>query len=112
MGTGLFDSPTAPLRHEPSLAGVGDDYRPLSGTAIAAAALAVVSPVIFLGWPFAAVPVVATLLAAIGVRDTRRRPEAVSGGGIAWAALAVAALVLITGFTTLAISYAAELPDG
>ena len=42
MSTGLFDSPTAPLRHESSLTGDGDAYRPFSGTAIAAAALAVV----------------------------------------------------------------------
>ena len=112
MSTGLFDSPTAPLRHESSLTGDGDAYRPFSGTAIAAAALAVVSPVIFLGWPFAAVPAVATLLAAIAVRDTRRRPEALSGGGIAWAALAVASLVLVIGLATLAISYVAELPEG
>lgn len=112
MSTGLFDSPTAPLRHESSLTGDGDAYRPFSGTAIAAAALAVVSPVIFLGWPFAAVPAVATLLAALAVRDTRRRPEALSGGGIAWAALAVASLVLVIGLATLAISYVAELPEG
>jgi hypothetical protein len=112
MGTGLFDPSSMPLRHEPSLARDADAYRPISGTAIAAAALAAVSPVIFLGWSFAVVPIVAAVLAAVAVRDTRRRPEVIGGGGIAWAALVVAMVLLVTGFTTLAINYAAELPAG
>jgi hypothetical protein len=113
MGTGLFDSPSPPLRREPTDVDLdGDGYRPISGTAIAAAALAVVSPLIFFGWSFAAVPAVATVLAAVAIRDTSRRPEAVSGGGIAWAAFVVAGLLLVSGVATLAITYANELPPG
>lgn len=111
MGTGLFDSPPAPRHREP-VAAEGDAYRPVSGTAIAAAALALVSPVVFLGWSFAAVPAIATVLATVAILDTRRRPEAVSGGAIAWTALGLAGPLLVGGLTTLAIRYAAELPEG
>ena len=112
MSTGLFDSPSAPLRRDAAPSADTDAYRPLSGTAIAAAALAVVSPVVFLGWSFAAVPAVATVLAAVAVRDTSHRPEAVSGRGLALAALGAAFLLLVTGLVTLTLGYIAELPAG
>ena len=108
MGTGLFDSPASPL----TTAADADVYRPISGTAIAAAALAAVSPLVFLGWSFAPLPAIATLLAAIALRDTRRRSEAVSGAGIAAAALVVAASLLVGGVSRLAITYSRELPAG
>lgn len=112
MAAGLFDSPATPLRQEPTIDLAGDGYRPLSGTAIAAAALAAVSPLVFLGWSFVAVPAIATVLAAVALRDTRRRPDAISGAGIAAAALAVAASLLVGGVARLATIYANELPAG
>ncbi len=112
MSAGLFDSPSTPRRHEPAIDLAGDGYRPLSGTAIAAAALAAVSPLVFLGWSFVAVPAIATVLAAVALRDTRRRPDAVSGAGIAAGALVVAAILLVGGVARLATIYTNELPAG
>lgn len=109
MSTGLFDSlpaPVAPAELEP------DVYRAISGTAIAAAAVAVLSPLILLGWSFAAVPAVGLVLAAAALGDIARRPGAVTGRGLALAALAASAASLVGGLAYLTTVYAAELPEG
>jgi len=112
MGNGLFDSPARPLPRETS----GNDepgvYRALSGTAIAAAALAVLSPLVFLGWWMAAVPVIGIVLAAIALGDIARRPRELAGRPLAIGAAALSAVVLAAGLTWLAFDYAAELPEG
>jgi hypothetical protein len=112
MSTGLFDSPRAPLtparpsNPEPEL------YRAISGTAIAAAAVAVLSPLVLLGWSFAAVPALGMVLAGAALFDVARRPGAVTGGGLALAALAGSTVSLAGGLAYLATVYAAELPEG
>lgn len=109
MSTGLFDSLPAPVASvdlEPDL------YRAISGTAIAAAAVAVLSPLILLGWSFAAVPAVGLVLAAAALGDIARRPGAVTGRRLALAALAASGASLVGGLAYLTTVYAAELPEG
>jgi hypothetical protein len=112
MSTGLFDSLPAPLTPARPGDAEPDVYRALSGTAIAAAAVAVLSPLVLLGWSFAAVPVVGLVLAAAALGDIARRPGAVTGRGLALAALAGSAVSLVGGLTYLAAVYTAELPEG
>lgn len=112
MSTGLFDSPPAPPTSARPADPESEVYRAISGTAIAAAAVAVLSPLVLLGWSFAAVPALGVVLAGAALVDVTRRPEAVTGRGLAWAALVGAAVSLVGGLAYLASVYAAELPDG
>jgi hypothetical protein len=72
----------------------------------------VLSPLVFLGWSFVAVPVVGAVLAAVALGDVARRPEALVGRGLARAALAGSLAVLVVGVGFLAWDYARELPPG
>jgi len=112
MSTGLFDSPSAPLTTARPAEPEPDLYRAISGTAIAAAAVALLSPLVLLGWSFAAVPVVGLVLAAVALGDIARRSGAVTGRGLAWAALAGSGISLVGGLAYLATVYASELPEG
>ena len=44
-----------------------EGYRSLSGTAIAAACVTLLSPLVFVGWSFLAVPIVGVVLAAVAL---------------------------------------------
>ena len=112
MSTGLFDSPPVSQSGDALVEPAGDGYRAFSGTAIAAAALALLSPLVVLGWSFLAVPAVGLVLAAVALRDITRRPEAVTGRGLAIAALATAAVSLAAGLVYLTSIYINELPEG
>lgn len=112
MSTGLFDSPSAPLTPARPAEPEPDLYRAISGTAIAAAAVALLSPLVVLGWSFAAVPVVGLVLAVAALGDIARRPAAVTGRGLALAALAVSGISLVGGLAYLGAVYTAELPEG
>lgn len=112
MGTGLFDSPSHSARRDAPAREDGETYLALSGAAIAAGAVALVSPLVFLGWWFAAVPVIGIALALVALRDIARRPLDLTGRPLAIAALVVSAVVLAGGLVTLAREYAAELPEG
>jgi hypothetical protein len=112
MVNGLFDSPTRPLSAELPIEDEPEVYRALSGAAIAAAAIALVSPLVFLGWWMAVVPVVGIVLASIAVRDVLRRPRELAGGVLAAMSGVVSAVVLAAGLAWLAYVYAAELPEG
>jgi hypothetical protein len=112
MSTGLFDSPTLPLdRH---LHTVSDDesYRSLSGAAIAAICVAVLSPLAFLNWSLVAVPFMGLVLSGVALRDIRQRSEAVTGLGLAWGALIGSGLVLAASIATHTITFVNELPEG
>lgn len=89
-----------------------EGYRSLSGTAIAAACVALLSPLVFVGWSFLAVPIVGVALAAVALGDVARRPEAVTGRGLALAALIGSLATLVAGGGFLAWDYARELPPG
>jgi hypothetical protein len=113
MGTGLFDSPSPPAsRRNDALPDEAEDYRAVSGAAIAAAAVAAVSPVAFLGWWMAAVPLVGTVLAVVAVRDIAARHPLLTGKPLAWLALGVSLLVLAASVASHAHEYATELPAG
>lgn len=77
-----------------------------------ALALALLTPLVFVGWTFAAVPVVGVVIALVALGDIARRPEAVTGRGLAITALGVSATSLVAGLAYLATVYAAELPEG
>ncbi len=112
MTAGLFDSPPLSAAGPSSVEPGGDDYRAISGTAIAAAALAVLSPLAFFGWSLLAVPVVGLVLAAVALRDVTRRPEAVTGRGLAIGALAASLTSLAAGLFYQTSVYIGELPEG
>jgi hypothetical protein len=111
MATGLFDSPAAAdsIAHET----VADDaYRALSGVTVAAAALALLSPLAFLDWWLAVVPLFGLVLGGVAVREIARRPTELTGRGISLAAIAVSVVMLLNGLGYQAYVYATELPPG
>jgi len=73
MGTGLFDSPSRSASRAGTPRDEAELYRALSGAAIAAGAVALVSPLVFFGWWLATVPVIGVVLAVIALRDIARR---------------------------------------
>ena len=56
MGTGLFDSPSRSASRAGTPRDEAELYRALSGAAIAAGAVALVSPLVFFGWWLTTVP--------------------------------------------------------
>ncbi len=112
MGNGLFDSPLRSPRGDRPSPGDADDYRSLSGAAIAAAAVALISPVALFGWSLLAVPAIGGVLATVALREIARRPEALTGRPLASASLIVSTLVLVTSVTVHAREYTMELPEG
>jgi hypothetical protein len=110
MGTGLFDSPPRPSPHDRNDDANG--YRSLSGAAIAAVTLALLSPLAFLGWWLAAVPAVGLAVAILALVDIARRPAELAGRPAALVAAALSALILAGSLAYHATVYAAELPAG
>jgi len=110
MGTGLFDTPPRPAAHDRGDA--ADTYRALSGAAIAALVLALLSPLAFLGWWLAAVPIIGFVLAILALVDIARRPSALTGRPAALVAAGASALLAAGSLTYHAVEYAAELPAG
>ena len=111
MATGLFDSPPSVAVRDTG-AGVAEDYRALSGVAIAAAALALLGPLAFVDWWLAVVPILGMVLGSVALRDIARRPEALTGRPLAIGAILVSAAALLGGLSRLAMVYAGELPEG
>jgi len=111
MATGLFDSPPSVAVRDTG-AGAAEDYRALSGVAIAATALALLGPLAFVDWWLAVVPILGMVLGSVALRDIARRPEALTGRPLAIAAILVSAAALVGGLSRLAMVYAAELPEG
>lgn len=119
MSASLFDSTAVlprgraaemrqPLAEGDSLG----DYRSPSQYAIAAAVLAVLSPIAFFDWWLAAVPIIAILLGLIGWRQVASRPDVLTGLPLAISGAAFASCTLAGSLTWLSIQYAAELPEG
>ena len=111
MATGLFDSPPSVAVRDTGVVAV-EDYRALSGVAIAAAALTVVAPLAFIDWWLAVVPILGMVLGSVALRDIARRPDALTGRPLAIGAILLSAVALAGGISRLAIVYAAELPAG
>jgi hypothetical protein len=112
MSTGLFDSPTLPFDRRAQPASDVETYRSLSGAAIAAVCVAVLSPLAFLSWSLVAVPFMGLVLAGVALRDVSQRSEAVTGLGLARGAMAGSVVILAASITTHAITYVTELPEG
>jgi hypothetical protein len=112
MGTGLFDSPSHPARRDARPREDADAYRAVSGAAIAAAAVAIVSPVSFFGWWLAAVPLLGIVLAGVALRDIAARHPSLTGRPLALAALCLSLITFAASLTTHAYEYATELPEG
>jgi len=103
MPAGLFDTDG----HD------GEDrYRAVSGTAIAAAVAAALSPLAFFDWSLAVVPILGVVLGGLAYRTISRRPDEFTGRPLAIGAIVVSAVSLIAGLVTLSRAYAAELPEG
>ena len=111
MATGLFDSPASAdlLAHETA---TDDSYRALSGVTVASAALALLSPLAFLDWWLAVVPLFGMVLGGVAVREIARRPTELTGRGISLAAIAVSVAMLVGGLGCQTYVYATELPPG
>lgn len=112
MAAGLFDSPTRSEVGGTDTAGGADSYRAINGVTVAAAVLALLSPLAFLDWWLAVVPVLAAVLGGVARRDIAARPTELTGAGIATAAIAVAAVSLVGGLAWQSYVYATELPPG
>ena len=111
MATGLFDSPPSVAVRDAVPEGA-DEYRALAGVAIAAAALALLSPLAFIDWWLAVVPILGMVLGSVALRDIARRPTTLTGRPLAIAAMLISAVALGGGLCRLALVYAAELPAG
>jgi hypothetical protein len=111
MATGLFDSPPSVAVRSTVPEGA-DEYRALAGVAIAAAALALLSPLAFIDWWLAVVPILGMVLGSVALRDIARRPTTLTGRPLAIAAMLISAVALGGGLCRLAMVYAAELPAG
>jgi hypothetical protein len=107
MAAGLFDS-----AREASDAAPEDRYRAIAGAAIAAAVAAALSPVAFIDFGWAAVPLLAIVLGILALRTIALRPDELIGRRLAVGAIAVAAVTLVAGLGSVSIRYARELPDG
>jgi hypothetical protein len=109
MTAGLFDA----TPHDPLDRGDGEAaYRAIPGTAIAAAVLALLSPLAFFGWPLLAVPAIGLVLGVTAFSAIANRPQELLGKPLALAATVVSAAMLVGGIVVLARAYAAELPAG
>jgi hypothetical protein len=111
MAAGLFDSPTRIDTVTDESLGA-DSYRAINGVTVAAAVLGLLSPLAFLDWWLAVVPVLAAVLGAVAWRDIATRPAELTGGGIATAAIVAAIISLAGGLAWQSYVYATELPPG
>lgn len=112
MTAGLFDT----AGHESLDRTDGQDaegrYRAIAGTAIAAAVVAALSPLAFLDWSLAVVPILGVVLGIMAYRTVTQRPDEFTGRPLAIGAIMVSVVSLVTGLVTLSQAYAAELPEG
>jgi len=119
MAAGLFDPTPSPhpagddTDDAPASDGVGlDRYRALGGVTIAAAVLALLSPLAFVDWWLLVVPVLAVVLGFVGWRDIVARPDVLAGKPLAVGAILVGMSLFASGLWYQATVYARELPPG
>jgi len=110
MASGLFDSSeTLPSSAAPE----GDErYRAIGGAVVAAVVLGLLSPLAFLDWWLAVVPVLGIVLGAVAWRDIAARPTELGGKWLAVTAIVVSACTLVGGLVYQSVVYAQELPPG
>jgi hypothetical protein len=112
MATGLFETPRQFPDPEAGPPDATDRYRALGGATIAAAVLALLSPLALLDWWLLVVPVLGTVLGVVALRDIAARPEDLTGRPLALAAIVLSAACFVGGIVRLSMVYAAELPAG
>lgn len=110
MAGGLFETsePAAAAELPP----LDDGYRAFGGVTIAAAVLALLSPLGFIDWWLLVVPVLAAVLGLVGWRDILARPDVLTGKLLAIGSMVVGGLLFAGGFWHQATVYARELPPG
>ena len=110
MAGGLFETsePAAAAELPPH----DDGYRSFGGVTIAAAVLALLSPLGFIDWWLLVVPVLAAVLGLVGWRDILARPDVLTGKLLAIGSMVVGGLLFAGGFWYQATVYARELPPG
>ncbi len=110
MAGGLFDTsePAAAAELPP----LDDGYRAFGGVTIAAAVLALLSPLGFIDWWLLVVPVLAAVLGLVGWRDILARPDVLTGKLLAIGSIVVGGLLFAGGFWYQATVYTRELPPG
>lgn len=104
-------SPSTEASRDPAEGGL-EQYRALGGVTIAAAVLALLSPLAFVDWWLLVVPLLAAVLGVVGWRDILARPDVLTGRSIAIGALVVGSLLFGGGLWYQATVYAGELPPG
>lgn len=107
----------ADATHSPSPTVDADDggleqYRALGGVTIAAAVLAILSPLGFVDWWLLVVPLLAAVLGIVGWRDILARPDVLTGRPLAIGAVVAGLLLFAGGLWYQATVYARELPPG
>jgi len=112
MPTGLFDTDRQESPDGMDAQNGDGRYRAIPPTAIAAAVLAVLSPLAFFDWPLAAVPVLGIVLGAIAYRTISQQPEDFTGRSLAIGAVVLSAVSLVGGLGSLSRTYIRELPQG
>jgi len=110
MASGLFDSSEA-LSSTTSPEGE-ERYRAIGGSLVAAAVLGLLSPLAFLDWWLAIVPVLGIVLGIVAWREIAARPTELGGKPLAGAAIMVSAGALVGGLAYQSVVYARELPPG
>jgi hypothetical protein len=112
MAAGLFESSS---RGDPAARPPTDEpnqYQALASTAIAAIVLGLLSPLAFVDWWLAVVPILGFVLGLVAIRDIAGRPAVLTGRPLAIAAMILSTLSLVGGLAYLSAVYAAELPEG
>jgi len=110
MAGGLFD--TSEPAADAGLPPLDDGYRAFGGVTIAAAVLALLSPLAFVDWWLLSVPVLAAVLGLVGWRDILARPDVLTGKWLAIGSMVLGGLLFAGGFWYQATVYARELPPG
>jgi hypothetical protein len=112
MPAGLFD--TARQESPDGIDSQGGDghYRAIPPTAIAAAVLAVLSPLAFVDWPLAVVPTLGIVLGTLAYRTISRQPEDFTGRSLVIGAVVLSTASLVGGLGSLSRTYLRELPPG
>jgi hypothetical protein len=112
MPAGLFDTARQESPDDTDARDGEGDYRAIPPTAIAAAVLATLSPLVFIDWPLAVVPILGIVLGTLASRTIFQRPDDFTGRTLAIGAVVVSAAFLVGGLASLSRTYIAELPTG
>ncbi|MCC7085219.1 MAG: hypothetical protein IT427_09455 [Pirellulales bacterium] len=92
--------------------GSADDYRAVSSSAVAGLALGVLSPLALVDWWLGLIPMTAVALSLVGLQQTSKRSDELTGRWLAIAGLVLGLASFVAGQTWLWRIYVNELPPG